>query len=92
MILVVYYKVDASVSDTTLPRIKHMQAQLAQSFPSLMARLMKRPEIDAEGRATWMETYELQNLDETLFKSKLDALVAYNDLPVPRKNEYFVNL
>ena len=66
MILFVYYKVDASVSDTTLPRIKHMQAQLAQSFPSLMARLMKRPEID--------------------------ALVAYNDLPVPRKNEYFVNL
>jgi len=57
-----------------------------------MARLMKRPEIGVEGRATWMETYELQDLDQSLFKSKLDALVAYNDLPVPRKNEYFVNL
>jgi len=57
-----------------------------------MARLMKRPEIGVEGRATWMETYELQDLDQSLFKSKLDALVAYNDLPVPRKSEHFVTL
>ena len=92
MILFVYYKISVSISDTTLPRIKHMQAQLAQAFPSLTTRLMKRPEIDAEGRATWMETYELQGLDQSLFKSKLDALVAYNDLPVPRKSEHFVTL
>ena len=92
MILYVYFKF-AVQNDPAVPNaVRAMQADLGREFPQVLARLMKRPEADGEGRETWMETYEMPQEDLTRFRSRLDELSALYLLPHPRRNEVFVPL
>ena len=91
MILFIYYKVPPSSDDSLVQKIRRMQTQLGDAFPGLHMRLMKRPALDAEGNETFMETYELERVDTALFRKTLDELVQTCELPIPRKNEYFIH-
>jgi len=90
MILYVYFKFVPSDLPDVAQLIGDMHHKLANQFPNLRYRLLKRPEKDDQGRETWMEAYELNNGDESLFKEMLKDLVKQNELPQPRFNEIFI--
>jgi len=92
MILYVYFKFIVQDEPAVPGAVSAMQAVLGREFPQVLARLLKRPEADGEGRETWMETYEMPQADLARFRSRLDELAALYQLPQPRRNEVFVPL
>ena len=92
MILYVYFKFMVQDDPAVPGAVRAMQADLGQEFPQALSRLMKRPDADAEGRETWMETYEMPQADLVRFRSRLDQLAVLYRLPQPRRNEVFVPL
>ena len=92
MNLFVYYKLIQSEQSRPQDKIKVMQAELKAQFPALRCDLMKRPEPDAAGHETWMEIYELVDIDMNVFRKVLDQLAENADLPQPRRNEVFVTV
>jgi len=92
MILYVYFKFVVRDEPAVPGAVRAMQGDLRLEFPQVLARLMKRPEADGEGRETWMETYELPQADLARFHSRLDQLAVLYRLPQPRRNEVFVPL
>lgn len=53
----VYYRVPAALQARLAPALHAAQARLCADRPGLQARLLRRPQADAQGRATWMEVY-----------------------------------
>ena len=92
MILYVYFKFVVQDDPAVPGAVRAMQADLGREFPQVLARLMKRPDADGEGRETWMETYELRQVDLARFRERLDQLAVLHHLPQPRRNEVFVPL
>jgi len=92
MHLYVYYKFDPTLSNEMMKRAQTVQTQLLGEFLGLTVALLKRPAIDAEGLATWMESYQLRTEDEDRFKARLTDLALSFELPVPRHTEVFVNV
>ena len=92
MILYVYFKFVVRDAPAVLAGVLAMQDDLRREFPQVLSRLMKRPKSDAEGRETWMETYELRHVDLARFRERLDQLAVLHHLPQPRRNEVFVPL
>ncbi len=92
MILYVYFKFVVRDEPAVPGAVRAMQGELRREFPQVLSRLMKRPDADAEGRETWMETYELRQVDLARFRERLDQLAVLHHLPQPRRNEVFVPL
>ena len=90
MQLFVYYKFLEEEQTDVKQRVQTMQTKLQQRFPRLLVQLMKRPKTDELGLVTWMETYDLSQIDFTDFKSELDRYSLELTLPQPRRNEQFV--
>jgi hypothetical protein len=55
--LYVYYRVHPAVAASALRSAEVAQAQLRARITGLQAELLRRPEPDAEGTWTWMESY-----------------------------------
>jgi hypothetical protein len=58
--LFIYYRVRAADAAAALAAVREMQARLRTEFPSLRARVLRRPDRDnaPDNRLqTWMETY-----------------------------------
>ena len=92
MILYVYFKFVVQDEPAVPGAVRAMQDDLRREFPSVRARLLKRPEADAQGRETWMETYDLPHADLARFRSRLEQLAEFHQLPQPRRTEVFVPL
>ena len=92
MILYVYFKFVMRDEPAVPGAVRAMQRDLRLEFPQVHARLLKRPQADADGRETWMETYELAPADLPQLRSRLDQLAVQYQLPQPRRNEVFVPL
>lgn len=91
MQLFVYYKFLEEEQADVKQRVQTMQAKLQQRFSQLRVQLMKRPKTDELGLVTWMETYDLSQINFIDFKSELDRYTLELTLPQPRRNEQFVN-
>lgn len=92
MNLYVYYKLASSEASNQHIKVLLMQAELKAQFPKLSFQLLKRPDTDETGRETWMETYDLSEIDINDFRGVLDQLALAANLPQPRKNEIFISL
>jgi len=92
MNLFVYYKLMASEHPNLHIKIQMMQAELKSEFPSLTTDLLKRPEADESGRETWMEIYNLSDIDINIFRTELELLTLNMELPQPRRNEVFISI
>ena len=92
MNLFVYYKLIRSEHPSLQIKVQVMQAELRAQFPALRTELMKRPDIDATGHETWMEIYNLADIDINIFRDALDQLALNADLPQPRRNEVFLTV
>lgn len=92
MNLFVYYKLIRSEHPSLQIKVQVMQAELKSQFPSLQTDLLKRPDIDATGHETWMETYNLADIDINVFRDALDQLALNAHLPQPRRNEVFITV
>ena len=92
MNLFVYYKLIQSAHPNLSSRVKIMQAALKAQFPALRCDLMKRPDLDVSEHETWMEIYDLGEIDMLEFRKILDQLALNADLPQPRKNEVFLTI
>ena len=90
MNLFVYYKLIASEHPNLHIKIQMMQMELKSHFSTLTSDLLKRPDPDESGRETWMEIYNLTDIDINLFRTELDLLAINAELPQPRRNEVFI--
>jgi len=90
MILYVYYKFNRQQTPDVVTQIKFMQTDLSKRYPGLSVNLLKRPESDQEGRETWMEVYDISNVETAQFTQTLNELAGALDLPQPRRNELFI--
>ena len=90
MTLYVYFKFIVSDHPMTLKLIRGMQERLSQEYPGLECDLLKRPNLDEEGRETWMEIYRGVMPQSSPFMERLAELALKNDLPQPRRNEVFI--
>lgn len=91
MQLFIYYKFMPPDQPELKARIESMHAQLQRKFPSLVCKVMKRPNPDELGQVTWMEIYELGASDPDAFKLELDRKAVAEKLPQPRRSEQFVH-
>ena len=92
MNLFVYYKLIESEYPNLRIKVQLMQSDLQYKYPSVSTQLMKRPEADQAGHATWMEMYDLSEVDISIFRAELDQLALAAGLPQPRKNEIFIHI
>ena len=91
MQLFIYYKFMPPDQPDLKARIESMHAQLQKKFPSLVCKVMRRPNPDELGQVTWMEIYELGAIDPDTFKLELDRTAVEDNLPPPRRSEQFVH-
>jgi hypothetical protein len=94
--LFIYYRVrllDAAAAEAA---VQTLQAHLREQHPTLIARLLRRPE-EADGRQTWMETYATDPMqDPTGITAELQTAIeahAQRLLPLldgPRHTEVFI--
>ncbi len=92
MNLFVYYKLIRSEHPSLQIKVQVMQAELRAQFPTLRTELMKRPDTDATGHETWMEIYDLADIDINVFREALDQLALNANFPQPRRNEVFITV
>jgi hypothetical protein len=89
--LYVYYKVREPDAAALAPRVRALQAQVAQQH-GVQAQLKRRPEV-RDGLQTWMEVYPgvaagfPAQLDTAAAGAGIDALIAG-----PRRAEIFTDL
>ena len=100
MYVYVYYKLVPTEFPSLHSQIKTLQSTIEAEFVtshsiSIRSQLFKRPELDKEGRETWMEVYNLNALtDETVqeFLACLQQLALEMGLPQPRACEKFQSI
>lgn len=63
--LYVYYRAKEQDSQALRQAVRAWQAELASRFPGLVARLLRRPEVSADGLVTWMEVYAATDASPT---------------------------
>lgn len=90
--LFVYYKVEAHQAMQTRDRLGHLMRAIQAELPDVRMQVLKRPEADAAGLETWMETYEFPDAQQSALQQALDGLVARLELPSKRAAEVFVGL
>ena len=59
--LFIYYRVQVIDAVLALAEVRAFQGRLAESFPRLEPRLLRRPD-EVDGLQTWMETYAVDAL------------------------------
>jgi hypothetical protein len=91
MKLFVYYKFLPDSYPALKMHVLQMQIKLQKQFPQLKAQVMKRPTPDELGQVTWMEIYDLETSDFSVFTPELDRAVEQEKLPHPRRTEQFVD-
>lgn len=90
--LYVYYKVRAQDAAALAPRVRALQAAVADGHKGA-AQLKRRPEAQPDGVQTWMEVYPgvadtfPSVLETAAADARFDALLAG-----PRRAEIFVDL
>lgn len=62
--LFIYYRLHANDAVAAEAAVALFQTQLRQRYPTLLTRLLRRPE-ETDGLQTWMETYSTQPMRET---------------------------
>lgn len=55
--LYVYWRASARDADSVREQVGAAQQRLQGDHPGLQARLLRRPQPDAQGEHTWMEVY-----------------------------------
>jgi hypothetical protein len=71
--LFVYYRADVQQAQAVATAVAAMQSALRQDIPGLQARVLRRPEPNADSQHTWMETYAL---DESHHPAGIDDACA----------------
>jgi hypothetical protein len=97
MYVYVYYKFVPSTGNVTVTQLKTdvaaLQLDMIVAFAGVQCQLFKRPNLDKDGRETWMEVYNLTALkvsDPQPFIERLTQLAQQKSLPQPRANEIFL--
>jgi hypothetical protein len=94
--LFIYYRLRSIDSAAAQEAVRVYQAQLRQLYPSLLTRLLRRPE-EADGQQTWMETYSTDPMREptgvnaemqSAIESRASGLLPW--LSGPRHTEVFI--
>jgi hypothetical protein len=90
MIIYVYYKFLVSEFPQVAINVRRIQSQLTAEFIGLKCSILKRPNADEEGRETWMEVYDVGDVNQNQFIDRLSELALKEGLPAPRRNEIFI--
>jgi hypothetical protein len=92
MQLFVYYKFIPQDFPHLHAAIIQLQLNVSTHFPELKYRISKRPNLDDQGRETWMEQYDFFHEMFDPLMLKLNEEIATLG-PVPhRANEVFIDL
>ncbi|MDD3266151.1 MAG: DUF4936 family protein [Burkholderiales bacterium] len=87
--LFVYYKLDSTEVPSLLTALSNILIEVQEKHPSIITKILKRPNLGSDGKETWMETYVLdENLEQSLTKL-LDMLVIKYNLTFNRHYELF---
>lgn len=91
MHLFVYYKFVPADYLNLLSDINQLQLNISNQFSGLRYKLLKRPNLDDQGRETWMEQYEFSEEIFDQLVIKLNEEIAKIS-PFPhRTNEVFID-
>jgi len=95
MFVYVYYKFIPSTIAQFKSGVAALQSAITAEYVGVRCQLFKRPTHDQEGRETWMEVYDLKDLntqDPQPFIDCLTQLAQQQSLPQPRANEIFLSI
>jgi Domain of unknown function (DUF4936) len=90
--LYVYYKLPEAEGPQWLPAIQAFCQVLSNRWPGLTVELMRRPEVGADGRVTWMEVYKHPSGVPEDLLAAIGPLAREHGLPFERATEIFVPL
>ena len=89
----VYYKIPTDERLHYLSAVENLNHDVKTSYPFLEVFRQKRPDLDAEKRELWMETYQgIPTIKLEKFTADLIILAEKNGLPKERKHEVFISL
>ena len=91
MHLFVYYKFIPADYPNLHTVINQLQTTVSNQFPGLQYKLLKRPNLDNQGRETWMEQYDFPDEIFDQLMIKINEETAKIEPTPPRMNEVFID-
>ena len=91
MHLFVYYKFIPADYPNLHANINRLQWSVTSQISGLQCKLLKRPNLDDQGRETWMEQYDFPDEFFDQLMIKINEETAKLEPTPPRMNEVFID-